>query len=491
MWWPFNFVAALFLAASVHDATPRVALFRGLIAGIFYWLFAATWLVSTVSQFTGLPVALGVLLFLLYCVGQSLMLAVQCYLSARAASVLTKTVAVMLAALVSERYVSAVFAWQFAAPLVDAPWLSQSAEWLTVSGLSALNHGFATSVTGWIKTRARPTITTTPEQQKAQRSARIQLAATSVALAVMTVLGAVRTVQWRARQATAPTLRVALVQPSVAPLVRWDPQAAAEIVERLHRLERDAMRSRPELIVLHEGAYPYVLAHRAGMDGVEGPPVFTQVEAPPIVFGLMSAGDGDTRYNGAFLRNEDGSLSTPVAKHALVPFGESIPFAAQLPWLARLFSLSGGITAGTGVPILTTRAGVRLGILICLEDTLAHSAALTQGSELLVNLTNDAWFVDQTALEEHLLMARWRSIEMRRETVRSVNSGITARIDVLGRVVDRAVPNTQTVLTVNARRHSGDTLAPYTARYGGAIAGLLLAGAIVADAIAQRKKKAK
>lgn len=481
-WWPLNFIAALLLAMSLYDATPRQALGRGLVAGIFYWLFAATWLVATVSRFTGLPVILGIILFLLYCVGQSLMLALQSYLATRARAVLGRVLAIACAALFCERYVAAVFSWQFAAPLVDAPGLAQSAEWLTVSGISALVHALATSVVHFVRTRSSDRVE--------HLRARSGMIAMLVFTAAMTVLGGVRASQWTGRVQQAPTVRVALVQPSVAPLTRWDPQAAADILQRIHGLERTALASHPDLIVLHEGAYPYVLAHRAGLDGVEGPPVFTQLEAPPIVFGLMSAGDGEVRYNGVFLRNSDGTLSTPVAKRALVPFGESVPLANTLPWLARIFSLSGGISPGTGSPILTTRSGIRLGILICLEDTLSHSGAETVGSELLVNLTNDAWFVSNTALEEHLLMARWRSIELRRETVRAVNSGITARIDVFGRVVDRAVPNEVTVLNVTAHRLQGATLSPYVARYGGMLSGIIVLGAsVLAWAKARRAAK--
>ncbi len=455
--WPLCLVAAVALAWSVREARARTAFALGLVAAFFYWIFAAPWLVGTITRFAGLSKPIAVTLFLLYCVGQSLMIAVQCALGAAMRPVVGPVIATALGTLVAERYVSAVFAWQFAAPLVEAPWIPQCADIVTVTGVSALVHACATSlvsvVHGW-------------------RAGDLSLSTrrTGITMATLFVCalgyGALRTQQF-SQSESRPAVRVALLQPAVPPLVRWDESAATAILAKLHAQTRVAIERNPDLIVWHEGAYPYVLPHEAGVDGLRGPPVFPVREAPPIVFGLMSAGLGAVRYNGVFLRNEDGTLSSPVAKRALVPFGESVPLASTLPWLARIFSMSGGISPGTGSPILRTRSGLTLGVLICFEDTLAHAAADAAEGALLVNLTNDGWFESPTALEEHLLMARWRSIELRRETVRAVNTGVSGRIDALGRMAARGPVNTDMVLHVTARTWSQRTAAPIFAKWGG------------------------
>jgi apolipoprotein N-acyltransferase len=463
--WPLCLLAATLLAWAVREQRARSAFGLGLIAAFCYWIFAAPWLVATVTRFTGLPTVAAVVLFVLYCFGQSLMIAMQCAIAASIRAVVGATVAVALSALFCERYISAVFAWQFAAPLVESRWLPQLADVVTVSGVSALLHACATAFVAWASERRAGAV------QASTRRTAIVMAAL---FAGWVGYGAVRATQFASAEQQ-PAVRVALLQPAVPPLVRWDEAAAASILAKLHVQTTQAINERPDLIVWHEGAYPYVLPHEASVDGLRAPPAYPVREAPPIVFGLMSAGVGMVRYNGVFLRNEDATLSRPVAKRALVPFGESVPLASTLPWLARLFSQSGGISPGTGSPILRTRSGLALGILICFEDTLAHAAADVADGALIVNLTNDGWFDSPTALEEHLLMARWRSIELRRETVRAVNTGISGRIDVLGQMATRGPVNREAVLVVTARTWDTRTFAPQFARWGGAIAGLAIA----------------
>ncbi|MDP3276970.1 MAG: apolipoprotein N-acyltransferase [Deltaproteobacteria bacterium] len=467
MLWPLCFVGSLLLALALEGRRARSSFGLGLLCAFFYWIFAAPWLVGTVERFAGLSRAVGVVLFLLFCVGQSLMLAVQSAVAASLRKSVGRVLAVALATLFAERFVSSVFAWQFAAPLVDAPWIAQSGDVLTVTGISALVHALSAALVA----RGREIVTGAPTQ----RRRRIELHATLALFVIASVYGGVRTYQFRS-DTSQQTLDVALIQPSVPPLVRWEESAAASILATLHASTRAAIAQNPDLIVWHEGAFPYVLPHQAGRDGVLAPPVYTVQQAPPIVFGLMSAGPGELRYNAAFLRNEDGTFSEPVAKRALVPFGEAVPFAHELPWLARIFVRSGGISPGEGQPLLRTRSGVTLGVLICFEDTLSHVAAAAAPGELLVNLTNDAWFVSPVALEEHLLMARWRSIELRRETVRAVNSGISGRIDVMGHVVARAPMQVSQVLIVRARRYHGWTFAPHFARFAGKIAAIAIFG---------------
>lgn len=480
--WPLCFVAALLLAYSVRGANAKRSFWLGLVGAFFYWIFAAPWLVGTITRFAGLSTTIAVILFGLYCFGQSLMIAAQCALAAATRSVLGPALSAGLCALLSERYIAAVFAWQYAAPLVEAPWIPQVADLVTVSGVSALLHATAAAVVAAIDERRSGAPT---------KSTKRALVLWLALFAGSWVYGAVRTQQF-ADASARPAVRVALLQPAVPPLVRWDEGAASSIIAKLHAQTAEAIAARPDLIVWHEGAYPYVLPHQAGIDGLHGPPVWTVREAPPIVFGLMSAGQGATRYNGVFLRNEDATLSTPVAKRALVPFGESVPLASTLPWLAQIFSKSGGISPGTGVPLLRTRSGLQLGVLICFEDTLAHAAADAADGALLVNLTNDGWFESPTALEEHLLMARWRSIELRRETVRAVNTGVSGRIDALGRMAVRGPVNTATVLHVTARTWDARTLAPHFARWGGFVAFLVVLGALgerARRAIADRRSR--
>ena len=105
----------------------------------------------------------------------------------------------------------------------------------------------------------------------------------------------------------------------------------------------------------------------------------------------------------------------------------------------KLVRAVGGLEHGTNVAPLDGRA--RYGPAICYEIVFPSipRATVRQGAELIVTITNDAWFGDSAAPHQHLAMARMRAIETDRWVVRSATTGISAVIDSSGRVV-RSLP---------------------------------------------------
>jgi apolipoprotein N-acyltransferase len=177
-----------------------------------------------------------------------------------------------------------------------------------------------------------------------------------------------------------------------------------------------------------------------------------------------------------------GGEPVAAAKIELLAFGEAVPFGEQIPALRRLFARGGGLRPGKDVVILSTKGPgpiVRAGVLNCYEDTLpamARRVALASPN-LLVNITNDAWFGETAEPELHLLAAATaRAIEARRDLVRAVNTGVTVHVDAAGRVVARAERETRTILLVSpALLEGGPT--PYV-RFGDATWLVPLLGAL-------------
>src|SRR5262249_14382502 len=129
-------------------------------------------------------------------------------------------------------------------------------------------------------------------------------------------------------------------------------------------------------------------------------------------------------------------------KRHLLWFGETIPLADVFPVLRRVFARGTGIEPGT-TSIAFVAGPIRLAVLNCYEDTLpvAGREAMSVRPNLLVNLTNDAWFAGSAEGELHLRLAVVRAIEARRELVRAVNRGPTTWIDATGRVRGRLDPS--------------------------------------------------
>jgi apolipoprotein N-acyltransferase len=131
----------------------------------------------------------------------------------------------------------------------------------------------------------------------------------------------------------------------------------------------------------------------------------------------------------------------------LIPFGEYTPGSTLLPWLETINANTGGFTPGTEATVFEyplrrddgSPYTLRVSPLICYEDTVPRLSrqATFNGAQLLVNLTNDAWFGRTAAPYEHHLIASFRAIENRRFLVRATNTGVTSVVDPLGRTIAR------------------------------------------------------
>ena len=142
--------------------------------------------------------------------------------------------------------------------------------------------------------------------------------------------------------------------------------------------------------------------------------------------------------------------ATPVRvydKARLLPFGEFVPLGSIFTFIQKFVENRGGgaFSPGRAGGILETRFG-ELGPLICFESThpgLARKAVLG-GAVVLVNMTNDAWFLQTAAMRQHALQCRFRAIEAGRAVIRSANTGITAVYLPNGQVVSHLPVWTQT-----------------------------------------------
>lgn len=158
----------------------------------------------------------------------------------------------------------------------------------------------------------------------------------------------------------------------------------------------------------------------------------------PLIFGGLAIGDGPEGrrlYNSAFVTEPGGRITGRYDKRVLVPFGEYLPLASRFPWLRRLSPASGHFTSGEVSTVLTTGI-VRVGPLICYEDVIPDPArqAVHRGANLLVNLTNDAWYGATAEPFQHQALALWRAVEMRRDFVRATNTGLTSVVTAVGTV---------------------------------------------------------
>jgi apolipoprotein N-acyltransferase len=287
-----------------------------------------------------------------------------------------------------------------------------------------------------------------------------------------------------------PRLRVGVVQAAVPARLRWDSAARAPILEKLRRLTVESEGRAAELTIWPEAAYPHVLPHTASVAPSDSRSIVGYGVRGPVLFGLITSGSAGEHYNAATIVTRGGELEEPQAKLQLLWFGETVPLADQLPFLRRIFFRTGGLVPGEAV-VLLRHAGARIGVLNCYEDTLpaiGRRMALS-GANLLVNVTNDAWFGPTSEPELHLRLSALRAVETRLDLVRAVNLGVPAWIDAAGVVRARGSDASESVmLATPALNDMSPTL--YT-RAGDIPVWTLLALAILTGAFHARRSRSR
>ncbi|GGR21014.1 apolipoprotein N-acyltransferase [Deinococcus ruber] len=231
----------------------------------------------------------------------------------------------------------------------------------------------------------------------------------------------------------AATRTALLVQGSIDPRAKFRGTVDAS---RLYRdLTRSARLLRPADVVLWpETALPVLPADLARWPNLSLPGV-------PLITGAADQQPGAV-YNSAVALSDAGVFR--YDKVRTVPFGETFPGWASLGWLYRPVLAALGVpelrnvTPGTRAAVL--RAGaLRYAVSICYESVFPGLArrAVRDGAQVLVTLSNDAWFGQSAGAEQHFQMGRVRAVETRRSWLRAGNDGVTAVTDPYGRVQAR------------------------------------------------------
>jgi apolipoprotein N-acyltransferase len=263
-----------------------------------------------------------------------------------------------------------------------------------------------------------------------------------------------------AAPSTAPSVKVSLIQGNISQEAKWEPAFQDETLERyLHLTSKAVKQEKPDLVVWPETATPFYFLD----DGALSARVIQEVEAlkTPLLFGSPAVRTIRNRlkfYNRAYLLDEHGRILGYYDKRHLVPFGEYVPLQKILFFVHRLVDASGDFASGDH-PVVMTLPPARLGVLICYEAIFPELSRelVKHGANLLVNITNDAWFGRTSAPYQHLSMAVLRTVELRVPLARCANTGISALIDSCGRILRETGLFEETSLTGSLTLGSGET----------------------------------
>ncbi len=230
----------------------------------------------------------------------------------------------------------------------------------------------------------------------------------------------------------APPLKVTMVQGNIPQDVKWRRDQRQNIFNSYWR--ETARHWDSDLIIWPETALPG--QSREIESELLAPMQAAALEQDSaIISGLVFAGnEPDQFYNSVIQLGDERGL---YHKRHLVVFGEYYPMRWLLDFFSDLIAIPfSDLTPGPDEQELMRVDGLQLGVSICFEDVFSRDVMLAfPQANLLVNLSNDAWFGNSTAPHQHMQIAQMRSLETERVMIRATNTGITAFIDHKGRLM--------------------------------------------------------
>jgi apolipoprotein N-acyltransferase len=252
------------------------------------------------------------------------------------------------------------------------------------------------------------------------------------------------------------TEKALIIQPNIDPTTEWTGLVQQRTEEQLASIS-DALPA--PLIIWPELPAPFYYYSDPMFHDVA-----TQIARHHgyFLFGTVAYTSEHQPLNSALLLGPNGMEAGRYDKIDLVPFGEFIP--PLFSFVNRITQEAGDFVPGHDIALLPA-AGHRLGVFICYESAFPDLVRqfTKKGADVLVNLSNDAYFGRSEAREQHLLLVRMRAVENRRFVVRATNDGISAVIDPGGRVMQRLPPYEEVAAPVRYGSVQGTT---FYARHG-------------------------
>ena len=445
-------IALVPLVFSIRNLSFNDSFRLGIIAGLVHYLTLLYWLVGTMQTYGHLPLYLSLPIFFLL----AAYLAIYMGLFAGILSWLSKKPATGLASFpflwVSLEYIRSFlfsgFPWELTGySQYKSLIMIQISDLTGVFGVSFLIAVFNMTTLVfllWLTKKKWHGRTVSGKIAAAAMSALI------ISTGLTCCYGKQRLFSLNKTISSASSKKITIVQGNIDQGVKWDPQYQVSTIQKYINLSLQSRNTKPDLVVWPETAAPFYFLYdkklsdiiKKGIKSFEaafliGAPAFSIKKNKTVEY-----------FNSAYLVGPGGKVYGQYNKAHLVPFGEYIPLKKFLPFVGKMVEGIGDFVPGKkGVPIIWD--DLKLGILICYEGIFPGlaGAVVNNGADLLINITNDAWYGRSSAPYQHFSMAVFRAVENRRSLIRSANTGISGFIDPTGRILEQTDLFQEAVLT--------------------------------------------
>jgi apolipoprotein N-acyltransferase len=457
-WWLAIVAPAIWLA-KINQLNVRMATKQGFIFGLAWFSSGISWVHVSIDQFGGLPLLVSLLLMLLLCVYLALYPAVACYLSARFNPKRQFTLWLFPAFwLIAETARGAL--------LTGFPWLS-----LGYSQIDGPLAAFAPVIGETGITFVMLCLSICLVNIVCARQLKRHIALLTLILVAAAALNQISWLQLKQR-----VVKTALIQGNIKQEMKWVPEQ--EWPTMLKYLDLTQQNFDAQLIIWPENAVPEI--EPAAQDYLSMVDKDASLNNTAIITGIINYNVVTKDYYNSLIVlgnkqqhkqekqvRQQGDYfygsSNRYYKNHLLPIGEFVPFQSLLRPLAPLFNLpQSSFSRGPYVQKNLVAAGLNIAPLICFEIAFPEQLAanFTDSTDILLTVSNDAWFGDSHGPHQHLEIARMRALEFGRPLLRSTNNGITAIVDHKGKVTGTIPQFEEAVLRADVQLVSGTT--PYS-----------------------------
>lgn len=436
-------IALVPLLLALGGVSPKKGLFLAWTSGLIAHLAGFYWVIHTMLVFGELPLPLALLGHIFLALAQSGQFALfgWAFVAMRRKSGWSSFLLVPIAWVMSEFLSPQLFPSYFANSQFYWNEIIQIADITGVLGISTMLACSNGAVADLVMVRVR------------EKRWKLTPAAFALSIIIAAFLyGKIRIPMIEKRALAAPMIKVALIQENIG-LAEKDEDPVGVRRRYIESSQNVEQRDHPDLIVWPETAMPWP----AFPDDVRQiPEGVLNSFSTPLLTGLYLQGEGT--YNAAALIDASKKVLGSYRKQILLMFGEYFPLGEAFPVLYDWFANVGHFIPGKKSNIVPFEQW-RLGVTLCYEGILPRlvQKIMQQEPHLFVNLTNDSWFGDTHEPEIHLALQTFRVIEHRRALVRATNTGISALVDPVGRVVQKTETFEEAVLVGSVPLLSGRT----------------------------------
>lgn len=473
--WPLALLSPTLLLLLLHRQTPRQALGIGYAWGLGQFASGVSWVYVSISGFGGMPLAANLFLMgalIAYLALYSGLFA-WCYQRFFAKATLVNL-------LLASPALWLITDWLRGWVMTGFPWL-----WLGYSQIDSPLASFAPI--GGVELLTLLLLVSSGAFAYMLIHKRWSMALLPLVL-FSTGFG-LSSFDWVAPQAD-KTTKVALIQGNVDQNLKWLPSQRWPTIMKYTDLSRENWDA--DIIVWPEAAIPALEvdlpSYLRNLDSA------AKMNDSAIITGVVNQSEDGQFYNSILsvgvtaYGDYQFDLSKRYHKHHLLPFGEFVPFEQLLRPLAPFFNLPmSSFSRGTFVQPNIRANGFHLAPALCYEIIFNEQVRqnVTDETDFLLTLSNDAWFGHSIGPLQHMEIARMRALELGKPLIRSTNNGLTAVTDHKGKIV-ASIPQFETaVLRAELTPTLGQT--PYQ-RFGTWPIYLWVAGILCLALLVNRRK---